>query len=117
MQDRRQNVRDKVLLGAVAEVREVGATMDCVVRNLSDGGACVELTRSANLPDEIKLTIKHRGRCYLARMIWRQANRIGLAFRDIVTDPPADDIDARLRRSEKKKRELQRRINELLGED
>ena len=117
MQDRRQNVRDKVLLGAVAEVREIGATMDCVVRNLSDGGACVELNRSANLPNEIKLTIKHRGRGYLARMIWRQANRIGLAFRDIVTDPPADNIDARLRRSEKKKRELQRRINELLGED
>ena len=117
MQDRRQNARDKVLLGAVAEVSEIGATMDCVVRNLSDRGACVELNRSTNLPDEIKLTIKHRGRGYLARMIWRQANRIGLAFRDIVTDPPADDIDARLRRSEKKKRELQRRINELLGED
>jgi hypothetical protein len=117
MQDRRQNVRDKVLLGAVAEVREIGATMDCVVRNLSDGGACVEFNRRANLPDQIKLTIKHRGRRYLARMIWRQANRVGLAFRDIVTDPPVDDIDARLRRSEKKKRELQRRINELLGDD
>jgi len=115
MQERRQNVRDKVLLGAVAEVREIGATMDC--SNLSDGGACVELNRSANLPDQINLTIKHKGRCYLARMIWRQANKVGLAFRDIVTDPPADDLDIRLRRSEKKKRELQRRINELLGED
>jgi len=90
MQERRQNVRDKVLLGAVAEVREIGATMDCVVRNLSDGGACVELNRSANLPDQINLTIKHKGRCYLARMIWRQANKVGLAFRDIVTDPPAE---------------------------
>jgi hypothetical protein len=28
-----------------------------------------------------------------------------------------DDFDARLRRSEQKKRELERRINALLGED
>jgi hypothetical protein len=50
-------------------------------------------------------------------MVWQQANRVGLAFRTMVTDPPADDLDARLRRSEKKKRELQRRIDELLGSD
>jgi hypothetical protein len=34
----------------------------------------------------------------------------------MVTDASANDLDARLRRSEKKKRELQRRIDELLGE-
>jgi hypothetical protein len=117
MQDRRQNVRDKVLLGGVAEIREIGSTMDCVVRNFSEGGACVEFNAQANLPDEISLTIKRKGRSYLARMIWRHANRVGLAFRVMVTDPPVDDLDARLRRSEQKKRELQRRINELLGED
>ena len=116
MQDRRQNVRDKVLLGAVAEVREIGATMDCVVRNLSDGGACVELDASANLPEEMNLTIVRKGRSFLATMIWRQANRVGLAFKTMITDAPVDDLDARLRRSEKKKRQLQRRINELLGD-
>ena len=117
MQDRRQRVRDKVLLGGVAEIPEIGATMDCVVRNFSEHGACVELNPSTNLPDEINLTIKRKGRSYLARMIWRQADRVGLAFRAMVTDAPADDFDARLRRSEQKKRELQRRINELLGEE
>jgi hypothetical protein len=117
MQDRRQNVRDKVLLGGVVEIREIGSTMDCVVRNFSESGACVEFNAQANLPEEISLTIKRKGRSYLARMIWRHANRVGLAFRAMVTDAPVDDFDARLRRSEQKKRELQRRINELLGED
>jgi len=42
MQDRRRSVRDKVLLGGVAEIPEIGATMDCVVRNFSESGACVE---------------------------------------------------------------------------
>jgi hypothetical protein len=50
-------------------------------------------------------------------MIWRRANKVGLAFRAMVTDAPVDDFDVRLRRSEQKKRELQRRINELLGEN
>jgi hypothetical protein len=118
MQDRRQNVRDKVLLGGVAEIREIGSTMDCVVRNFSERGACVEFNAEANLPEEISLTIKRKGRSYLARMIWRHANRVGLAFlRTMVTDAPVDDFDARLRRSEQKKRELERRINALLGED
>jgi hypothetical protein len=117
MQDRRGSVRDKVLLGGVAEISEIGTTMDCVVRNFSDGGACVEFNGQANLPEEITLTIKRKGRCYIAKMIWRQANKVGLAFRAMVTDPPVSDFDARLHRSEQKKRELQRRIKELLGED
>ena len=117
MQDRCRNARDKVLLGGVAEIREIGSTMDCVVRNFSETGACVEFDSSARIPDEMNLTISQRGRSYLARMIWRHANRVGLAFRAMVTDAPVDDFDARLRRSEQKKRELERRINALLGED
>jgi PilZ domain len=61
MQERRGHMRDKVLLGAVAEIREIGSTVDCVVRNLSDNGACVEFKTSVNLPDQMKLMIKRRG--------------------------------------------------------
>jgi hypothetical protein len=116
MQDRRESVREKVLLGGVAEINESGSTMDCVVRNFSDRGACVEVESAAKLPEQMRVTIARKGRSYLARMIWRQANRVGLAFKTMVTDAPVDDFDARLRRSEAKKRQLQRRIKELLGE-
>ena len=116
MQDRRHGVRDKVFLGGVAEINDTGSTMDCVVRNFSDRGACVELESAAKLPDQMRVTIARKGRSYLAQMIWRQANRVGLAFRTMVTDAPVDDLDVRLRRSEAKKRRLQRRIKELLGE-
>src|ERR1700741_1837908 len=116
MQDRRERVRDKGFLGGVAEINERGSTVDCVVRNISDDGACVEFPSSTNLPAQINLTIGRKGRSFLAEMIWRQANRVGLAFRTMVTDAPIDDLDVRLRRSEAKKRKLQRRIKELLGE-
>ena len=116
MQDRRDGVRDKVFMGGVAEINDAGSTLDCVVRNLSDRGACVELESAAKLPDQMRVTIARKGRSYLAHMIWRQANRVGLAFRTMVMDAPVDDLDIRLRRSEAKKRRLQRQIKELLGE-
>jgi PilZ domain len=116
MQDRRGSPRDKVFFGGVAEINGRGSTMDCVVRDFTDAGACVEFDSSARLPDEMQITIARKGRAFLGRMIWRQANRVGLAFRAMVTDAPESDLDARLRRSEKKKRQLQRRIKQLLGE-
>jgi hypothetical protein len=117
MPDRRQSVRDKVLYGGLAEVNESGSTMDCVVRNISERGACVEFDQAPRLPEELNLTITRKGRSFLARLIWRQANKVGLAFRIMTSDRPVDDLGERLRKSEIKKRQLQRRINELLGED
>src|ERR1700751_3180407 len=116
MQDRRHGVPDKVFLGGVAEINDSGSTMDCVVRNFSDRGACVELESAAKLPDQMRVTIARKGRSYLAQMIWPHANSVGPAFRTMVPDAPVDDLDVRLRRSEAKKRKLQRRIKELLGE-
>ena len=117
MPDRRQSVRDKVLYGGVAEINERSSTMDCVVRNISERGACVELESAGTLPGEMNLTIARKGRSFLARLIWRQANKVGLAFRIMTSDRPVDDLDERLRRSEIKKRELQHRIKQLFGED
>jgi hypothetical protein len=118
MLDRRRSMRDKVIYGGVASVNDRGSTMDCVVRNISEGGACVEFEETAKLPEEMRLTIARKGRSFFARMIWRQANKVGLAFRAMTASgvPESTDLDERLRRSEQKKRQLQRRINELLGE-
>jgi hypothetical protein len=55
--DRRESVRDEVFLGGVAEISGQGSTMDCVVRNFSENGACVEFDSSARIPDEMNLTI------------------------------------------------------------
>ena len=116
MQDRRQIVRDKVIYGGVAETGQHGATRDCVVRNLTDQGACIEVGRGTRLPEQVNLAVARKGRSYLAEVVWRHANMVGLAFRTMFTEPPESDLDVRLRRSEKKKRELQRRIKQLLGE-
>ena len=114
MQDRRRSIREKVFLGGIAEINERKSTMDCVIRNMSERGACVEVEETATLPKTINLSIPRKGRSFLADLIWRQANRVGLAFRTMVTDLPSNDLDERLRRSQIKQRQLKRRIEELL---
>jgi PilZ domain len=118
MLDRRQNTRDKVIYGGVAEIDERGATRDCVVRNISENGASIEFSNVIKLPKkQISLTIARKGRSFLAKVIWWRDNFVGVAFNSETSSGlPVSDIEERLRKSEAKKRALQRRIQELLGE-
>lgn len=118
MPDRRQSPRDKVLYGAVAKMDARGTQRDCVVRNISETGASVEFSNVFKLPrEQMSLTIARKGRSFLARVIWWRDNFVGLAFSsETPSDHVVSDIEQRLRKSEQKKRQLQRRIKELIGE-
>jgi hypothetical protein len=115
MRDRRESTRDKVMYGGVAEMGERGTTRECIVRNISDKGATIEFV--VQLPkEELSLRIARKGRSFLAKVIWWRDNFVGVAFRAETPAEPVSDLEERLRKSEIKKRQLQRRINELLGE-
>src|SRR5664279_4216772 len=117
MLDRRQSARDKVIYGGVAEIDERGGSRDCVVRNISENGASIEFSNAVKLPKEkMSLTIARKGRSFLARVIWLRDNFVGVAFSsEQPYDLPVSDLEERLRKSELKKRQLQRRIKELIG--
>ena len=122
MRDRRENARDKVIYGGVAEIGENGASRECIVRNISDTGASVEFSNTVDLREQISpreqisLRIARKGRSFLAKVVWWRDNFVGLAFSGETPAAPVSDLEERLRKSEIKKRQLQRRINELLGE-
>ena len=118
MPDRRQSGRDKVIYGGVAEIGEHGAVRDCVVRNISEKGASIEFSNDINLPrEQMSLTVAKKGRSFLAKIIWWRDNFVGVAFKaETPYEFPVSDLEERLRKSEQKKRQLQRRIKELIGE-
>ena len=118
MRDRRESVRDKVIYGGVAEIGERGVTRDCVVRNISEKGASIEFSNVIKLPKEkMSLTIARKGRSFLAKIVWWRDNFVGVAFKaETPYEFPVSDLEERLRKSEQKKRQLQRRIKELIGE-
>ena len=116
MRDRRESARDKVIYGGVAEIDDQGATRECIVRNISDKGASVEFSNVVNLPrEQMSLRVARKGRSFLAKVVWWRDNFVGLAFTDTPSEP-VSDLDERLRKSEIKKRQLQRRIKDLLDD-
>jgi hypothetical protein len=112
--DRRRSSRDKVIYGGIAEIGDDGATRDCVVRNISDQGAKIEFNTAVKL--QMLVAIARKGRSFLSRVVWWRDNFVGVAFSS-ESELPVSDLDERLRRSEQKKRRLQRRIKKLIGED
>ena len=117
MLDRRRSARDKVIYGGVAEIGDDGATRDCVVRDISDQGAKIEFSSAVKFnKEQMSVAIARKGRSFLARVVWWRDNFVGVAFNS-ESELPVSDLDERLRKSEQKKRQLQRRIKELIGED
>ena len=115
MLDRRQSARDKVIYGGIAKTDESSASRDCVVRNISETGASLEFSNDFRLPKEqMLLTIARKGRSFLAKIVWWRDNFVGVAFNAETPSAPVSDIEERLRKSEIKKRQLQRRIKQLL---
>ena len=79
MQERRDPPRRRVLkAGTIAFGRASG--YDCMVRNLSDKGACLEVESPVGIPDEFTLVVPHDAILRRAHVQWRRAKRIGVVF-------------------------------------
>lgn len=117
MDERRATIRERVIYGATANAG-AGRSRSCMVRNFSDDGAQIVFSNATRVPDDIALTIARKGKSYRARVIWWRNNAAGVAFRDksATSDVPSSDLEDRLRASEKKTRQLKRRIRELMGQ-
>lgn len=79
MSENRKITRLRVLkLGTIALSGAGG--ISCRIRNISEGGACLEVASQFGIPDDFNLVIgtdNWRRSCHVA---WRKANRIGVAF-------------------------------------
>jgi hypothetical protein len=60
--------------------RESGPGIDCLIRNLSDTGACLEIA-SGRIPDgRFQLVIKPEQLVRVCEVAWRKAQKIGVRF-------------------------------------
>jgi hypothetical protein len=60
------------------DARDGRDPIQCCIRNISLGGACLELSEKTEFPDEVTLIIGNVMR--QAKIIWRKWNQIGVAF-------------------------------------
>jgi hypothetical protein len=71
--------RQRVLKAATMEFD--GGTMDCLVRNVSETGAALEVAASLDIPAEFDLLISGHTTSHRCQVKWRKENRIGVAFK------------------------------------
>lgn len=80
--DRRRIARRRVLRRARIVFRNGNASVDCVVLDMSDGGARLRLGDWLGLPDEFELRLEN-GPAHRVRVCYRAAEIAGVRFDDV----------------------------------
>jgi hypothetical protein len=91
MAEQRRAPRTRTLLGGKISWQNLGATIDCTVRNLSRTGACLVVESPFGVPDNFELVFDRDLSCHACRVVWRSAGRIGVQFEPAVrtaSEPP-----------------------------
>lgn len=57
-----------------------GSGIDCLVRNMSVGGANLEVESQIGIPSSFDLVINVEHSNHHCNVVWRKARRIGVAF-------------------------------------
>jgi hypothetical protein len=78
MDEQRKSQRRRALKGATIAFGR--AAIDCVVRNLSKTGACLEIVSPIGIPDEFTLVIPSDKVKQQCQVVWRTTQRIGVSF-------------------------------------
>ena len=80
-EENRRSNRRRILKSGFVEFG--GGAISCIVRNISDGGAALDVTSPFGIPDEFNHVMEadrsDQRRC---RVAWRRIGRIGVIFID-----------------------------------
>jgi hypothetical protein len=118
MDERRTSRRQKSFLRGVVYFNKRRTEMACMVRDLSEDGARIVLSQTIPIPDVIELQIPQREEMVAARVQWRRADEIGLAFAkaDAAASPRENQLIKRVAELEAEIAVLQRTIKRLKRE-
>jgi hypothetical protein len=79
MHDRRKVTRSRVLKGAKLIIGPA-STIDCVVRNVTNSGARIQIANTTGLPESLSLTFDDGRTVRLCRIAWRTVTETGVEF-------------------------------------
>jgi hypothetical protein len=77
--ERRTDQRGRTFKSGKIAFNRHFSVFDCLVRNLTAHGACLEVANSLGVPTRFELMLTD-GTKYSCHMIWRFGDRIGVAF-------------------------------------
>jgi hypothetical protein len=75
----RQSPRHQTLQSGTIALGD-GAAIDCILRDVSNNGACLEFDSSIGVPETFILVTCADNRNYSCHVAWRTARRVGVRF-------------------------------------
>ena len=78
MVEKRTTNRNRVFRAGTIEFR--GSAIDCTVRNVSKGGAALDVASPVGIPEQFTLVLLSDGLRFSCRVVWRKQRRIGVVF-------------------------------------
>ena len=81
MQERRRSVRTHVFKAAQLIAPDRRKMIGCTVRDLSAGGACLEVANAQRMPPSLELSFDWFRSFRRCEVRWRAASRVGVAFK------------------------------------
>jgi hypothetical protein len=78
MDDHRTAPRHRVLRAGTIEFG--GGAINCMVRNLSNAGAALDVSSPVGIPEHFTLVLGADGHHMPCHVVWRREKRIGVAF-------------------------------------
>ena len=79
--ERRISTRQKSFLQGRIFFNNRRSAIDCLVRDISAGGAKLIFSQTASIPDVVELFIPQKEQTLRAHVIWRSGEEAGVAFR------------------------------------
>jgi hypothetical protein len=65
----------------LALIRFGAMSVGCVVRNLNDEGAALDVGPQTDIPDQFTLVVIAKKKIYSCNIVWRKDSHIGVSFR------------------------------------
>lgn len=77
--ERRKSGRSRVLKGAKLVLGQA-SIIDCVVRNLTNSGARIQIANTVDLPQDFEMTFDGGHSIRQCRLVWRSVTETGVEF-------------------------------------
>src|SRR5512144_900857 len=119
MSERRRTVRQKSFLRGCIYFNNRRTVVDCLIRDISEGGARLQFSDAISIPDSFELYIPQKEQTLRAKVERRHGMELGVSFTDFARAPansgPADvaELTDRVRRLETDVAALRRMLKRL----
>jgi diguanylate cyclase (GGDEF)-like protein len=92
MDERRQEHRQRTLKSGKIVFHNKKSVIDCLIRNLSDSEACLQINNSNGIPERIDLLVDGTRNLRPCRMVWATDTRLGIEFTDVRLEGLSSDL-------------------------